>query len=50
MLTLVPAVALALATATIDGFRYSQLWLVDSPPGTPRPFDTEQEAAYRRAH
>ena len=44
-LTLVPAVALALATATIAGFMYSQLWLVDSPPGTPRPFDTAVIAA-----
>lgn len=39
------AVALAKATATIAGFMYSQLWLVDSAPGTPRPFDPAVIAA-----
>jgi hypothetical protein len=44
-LTLIPAVVLALGAATIAGFMYSQLWLVDSSPGTPRPFDAAVIAA-----
>jgi hypothetical protein len=39
LLTLLPAVALALAAAAIAAFMYSQLSLVDSSPGTPRPFE-----------
>jgi hypothetical protein len=38
-LTLIPAVALALGSATIAAWMYSDLWLVDSTPGTARPFD-----------
>jgi hypothetical protein len=45
LLTLLPAVALALTTATIAAFMYSQLWLVDSGPDTPRPFQPEVIAA-----
>ncbi len=44
-LTLIPAVALALAAATIAGYMYSQIWLVDSSPGAPRPFDPAVIAA-----
>ena len=44
-LTLIPAVALALGAATIAGFMYSQLWLFDAAPGTPRPFDPTVVAA-----
>ncbi len=38
-LTLIPAVALSLAAATMAGWMYSELWLVDMGPGAPRPFD-----------